>query len=347
MKKGYISLGLCLLLALAALKQDSVAQMAPANDAMSGAGLAEAGEKTRQALMDGDYKTLYGMMDVAAVGQMALLQEKFIVALDESGMSDEDAKKFAEQLDQRGEFAIQGVNGLRNLTEVEFFGLMSGILTSRTARPVENAALRWHLVGKGVGVQEPRNKKLRRMAIMNWVGGLVYSNRKDESVSLLFTLDGKDWKLTYYEVDAKGADFDFAKLLEYADKWDKVSFKWTGTSRARMAEGEQLLGSVRDATRVQYSKTGVAPKKISDFQKLASFEGEYYAIEDTVYKVSDQEAAVFVKPGDAADAWGLLVFEWASGNSSIEWFETEADRDGKVQELADTAKKKKDAEGGK
>jgi hypothetical protein len=338
MKKANIWLGLCLLLALAAFKQDSNAQIAPANDAMLGAGLAEAGEKARQALLDGDYRTLHGMMDAAALGQMALLQEKFSVALDESGLSDEEAKKFAEQDDPRGELGVQGVGGLRNLTETEFFGLISGMLAFKAARPVENAALRWHLVAKGVGMQEPRNKKLRRMAIMNWVGAVAYANRLDETVSLLFSLDGKDWKLAYYDVEGDDIDLDFARTLEHADKWDKDSFKWTGRTRAMMAEGEQLLGSMRDYCRVQYAKTGEEDEVAKFFDvkvKEGNFEGMYYDVQGFHKSLpgSDFDAAVEAHPEDKSLPWALIQFKWASGESKIEWFDTRADLDARVAKL--------------
>lgn len=56
----------------------------------------------------------------------------------------------------------------------------------------------------------------------------------------------------------------------------------SNTRDARRAEGEQLLNSARDASRVHYAKTGYAPARLSDFTDPYLFEGLYFAVDDNI-----------------------------------------------------------------
>jgi hypothetical protein len=340
MKKSHVWLGLCLLLALAAFKQDSVAQAAPANEVMAGAGLAEAAEKARDALNDSDYKSLHEMLDAPVRGQLALLQEKFIYALEELKVSDESAMDLAKSQDPRGTLGISDVAGLRALGETDFFGFISGMLARASSRDAGNAALRWHLVAKGVGVVDSRNKYLRRMDLLNWVGAVTFANRANETISVQFSVDGQAWKLAYYSIDAadRSGDLDLGRLLEFIDKWDKDTFKWPAATRARMKEAEQYLGSARDFLRVTYSKTGEESevnKPFEDEIATGAFDGESYVIRKCHpgLTISEYDAAVEAHPTNAADPWGLITFKWASGASKVEWFDTKADLDARVTKL--------------
>jgi prepilin-type N-terminal cleavage/methylation domain-containing protein len=92
----------------------------------------------------------------------------------------------------------------------------------------------------------------------------------------------------------------------------------SNTRDARRAEGEQLLGSARDATRVQYSKNGTAPATISSFQTLAGFEGKYFKIVDTITATATT-GAISTNAGAGSDGTGTITFQWASGQSTIVW----------------------------
>jgi prepilin-type N-terminal cleavage/methylation domain-containing protein len=92
----------------------------------------------------------------------------------------------------------------------------------------------------------------------------------------------------------------------------------SNTRDARRAEGEQLMGSARDATRVQYSKTGTAPALISSFTPVAGFAGEYYTINDAITSTAT-DGTIGATAVSASDGNGTINFQWASGNSSISW----------------------------
>jgi hypothetical protein len=333
MKKAHVWLGLCLLLGLAAFNQSTSAQTGPENEAMAGVGLAEAGEKARDALLVGDYRTLYALLDAPTSGQVALSRDKFLHLLDNSDMTDESAKEFAQDRDPRGELGITSVATLTGLTEEQFFGLTSGLLEFHTERTPEQLALRWHLVQRGVGMFEP-NSWGRRRNMFHWGGTTTYANRADELISLAFTLERSEWKLADYRFEGKGAGFSFTDMIQESLKWGPDSFKWTSRERAMMVEGEQVLGSARDRARIRYATTGKAPAALSEFEELEAFAGKHYAAEDKVHLLtSESDAAVLVKPTGKARAWGLIRFKWSSGESTVEWFDTQADRDARLAKL--------------
>lgn len=90
------------------------------------------------------------------------------------------------------------------------------------------------------------------------------------------------------------------------------------TTDARRAEGTQLMGAARDATRVEYSKTGTSPANISSFTTLSSFAGQYYTVDDVITD-NGPDADITATAASAQDGDGSINFEWASGKSSITW----------------------------
>ena len=96
----------------------------------------------------------------------------------------------------------------------------------------------------------------------------------------------------------------------------------SNTRDARRAEGEQLLGSARDAVRVEFSKNGTAPTKVSDAQPLTAFTGKYFSILDPIAaKTVNGGAGGSIKTNtpSATDGTGTMDFQWASGFSTITW----------------------------
>lgn len=96
----------------------------------------------------------------------------------------------------------------------------------------------------------------------------------------------------------------------------------SNTRDARRAEGEQLMGSARDFSRVEYSKAGVAPANLAGAGTNA-FKGKYYTVDQTAGPAASGVAGYDVKlqatPTSATDGTGTIHFVWTSGNSSIQW----------------------------
>ncbi|MBZ0136234.1 MAG: hypothetical protein K8I27_07670 [Planctomycetes bacterium] len=338
MKKSTIWLGLCVLLALPSFGDKPAAQIGPSSGAMAGAGLLEAAEQARDALSTADYKSLYNLLDASARGQVALCHEKFVQHLDSSDMTDEQAKNFAEAHDPGGHFGVNSLTGLRNLTEVQFFGLLSGLLDLQSQRPPEVLVLRWHLVSKGIGLMQPSSRTLRRMDLLAWGGAAAFQNRADETIVLSFSLEGSDWKLTFFRIDTQTGQVDFEDVAKQSNDWDSDVYKYSSVERARMSEGEQLLGSARDFSRVEYSKTAetdAVAKKFPEFVESGYFEGKYYHVKSLHVEMGEcaYDAAIETEPQVQGDPWGLILFRWDSGQSAFEWFETKAALDARIKDL--------------
>ena len=338
MNKSTIWPGLCLLLALNSFGSATTAQLGPANDAMAGEGLVEAAESARDALDTANYKTLYDLLEAGAKGQIALYHEKFVYHLNDSDMTDEQAKNFADSHDPNGHFGVTSVTGLRNLTEVQFFGMMSGLLELQSLRPPETLTLRWHLVGKSVGLTQRGARRLRGLDMIPWGGAVAFQNRADESILLAFALEGNEWKLSFFNIDTKTGDVDFDDFVKLTEDWDSDVYRYTSIQRARMAEGEQLLGSARDYSRVEYSKTGAVDavaEKFPEFVEGGDFEGKFYHVKVLHADMENcsYDAAIETHPQTDGEAWGLMLFHWASGRSKVEWFESKAEMDARISDL--------------
>ncbi|MCA8935346.1 MAG: prepilin-type N-terminal cleavage/methylation domain-containing protein [Planctomycetes bacterium] len=97
----------------------------------------------------------------------------------------------------------------------------------------------------------------------------------------------------------------------------------SNTRDARRAEGEQLLGSARDALRVEYSKTNTAPASVFAPASMtaANFVGSYFKVNDA-YGTAAGSFNVGITAQNVtgtADGTGTMSFYWTSGESTIAW----------------------------
>lgn len=333
MTKPLVPMTLCLLMGLALLMNSSEAQVAPTNDAMSGNGMGESAKRALRAIEQADYAAFHRLLDAAAQGRVALAQERFLDLLDSGGVTDEQAVKLAENHDPGGKLGVSAAADLRNLTEAQFFGLMSGILAADAQRRPEHRILRWHMVTRNVGLVEP-SRRLGGGRVMPWGGVVGFENRAEETFVLLLTLEEGEWKVADYKLQADGVSLDFGELTGV--DWDRDRFTWTSRERAMMAEGEQLMGTARNHCRVEYSKTASEKEAKETFEKegLEKYDGQYFRVVKVhIGLKSDYDAAIEVRPQGDAKAYGLMLFKWASGESRIEWFTTQAELDQHLEEL--------------
>ena len=98
----------------------------------------------------------------------------------------------------------------------------------------------------------------------------------------------------------------------------------SNTRDARRAEGEQLLGSARDALRVEYSKTNTAPASVFAPASLSvgNFTGSYFKVNDAYGTAAAAKYNVGIEAVNVtgtADGTGTMSFIWSSGESTITW----------------------------
>lgn len=97
------------------------------------------------------------------------------------------------------------------------------------------------------------------------------------------------------------------------------------TRDARRGEAEQMMATMRNQARVQYSKLGTAPANltaagVTEDQRT----GKYFLITDTIGAYTGSEtadAAINCTPnaGNASDGNGSLGFNWDDGFSAVNW----------------------------
>lgn len=340
MKKAHIWLGLCLLLALALMHESPAAQESDPNRA----GTRAMGEKIRSALVSGDYNTVYSNLRPAARGRVALLHEIFVHQLAESDFDDNKAAALAKDLDPSGKLAMQGTADLRALSEVDFFGLASGLLRFAATRKVEQASLAWHLVEQGTAYQsEFFGEEVAGLQFYTSGLAVAYANRAGEQIGVLFEREGGALLIVGFTIQAEDQELTLDALGKESGGTLNRLLQGATTLSAKRSEGEQLLGSARDYCRVEYSKTGDAAAVSKPFAELVeegTFDGEYFTVREYHAKLegAGYDAAFEAHPVEQGDGYGLIMFKWADGSSKIEWFDTKTQLDKRVEEIKEGPK---------
>ena len=343
MRKAHVWLGLCLLLGLALMQGKPAAQ----NADVSPAAVRSAGENIRSALVSGDYSAVYLKLRPAARGRVALLYERFKYELRKSKMNDDGAAALAKSLDPNGKLAIQGLKDLEALSEVDFFGLASGILRFPATRKAEQVNLTWYLVEQGQaynsGIFDQNTAGLSFFQSGPAVG---YENRDGEQIGIVFEQEGAALLIVTYSVHTEDGEMSF-RGLELGAAGDGGALRRLlhggAPDSVKRSEGEQLLGAARDFCRVEYSKTGdksAVGKPFATQVENGTFDGVNYGVRTyhAGLEGSEFDAALEVHPLDGDSGYGLMTFKWASGESEIEWFETKSELDERLTELKDGPK---------
>ena len=109
----------------------------------------------------------------------------------------------------------------------------------------------------------------------------------------------------------------------------EVKPKPAANTKERRAEGETMLGSMRNHARVAYAKMGAAPKTLTGAVDAggsnateSDLKGKYCKVWDKVYEVKDdpKRAALIAEDTEGGDGFVILKFEWAAGGSDFKWY---------------------------
>lgn len=94
----------------------------------------------------------------------------------------------------------------------------------------------------------------------------------------------------------------------------------SNTSDARRAEGEQMMGSARNMARVQFSKTNLVPRRLSDCgMDRFDREGMYYRVNDPIGGSGDTGIITCTPIQTTSDGQGKMTFAWNEGGGTITW----------------------------
>lgn len=101
----------------------------------------------------------------------------------------------------------------------------------------------------------------------------------------------------------------------------------SNTAEARQAEGEQMLGSMKNFARVAFAKTGMAPTRLTGpigsggagcGVSPAELEGLYYRVEDRVENPAAGTGELYAKPKTGGKE-GSLRFQYNGGEGKFTW----------------------------
>jgi len=327
MKKVSLVLAAAVLFLLAGAQVRVHAQAAPDGEA-----LFSRADGVRKALLTGTHDELYNSLAPWLRGRAELNLEKVQDMLAEhlAGLTPEkraqDEKEFLrdlEKADPEGKLGITSFADLQKLSAAKFLALeLKTPMLQSSAELKPNRDARWHQVERTIySATEEMEVNGEWLEVQRTRGYVRFANKLGNQCTVHAVAEANVWQIVDFELNL-GDDSRIS--LSDADFIDEEGVEGN-TRDARRAEGEQLLSSARDWSRVQYSKTGEAPKTISATQDLKSFEGTYFRVRDTIYKKPDAErGGLVVEPiENIEDGWGALYFDYASGKSDFKWYETE------------------------
>lgn len=301
---GVLMVALLAALCLFSLRDNTQAQFGPKADQPNDAAMEATARVTQASIDSGDYEGLFKLLAPWMQETTQLMHDTAIASLGTSADDDADVKAQAETLDPGNKLGVDSVARLKALSTPEFFGLVSGMLEyAHSQKPGK-----WYWVSLDEGLSEDRRN---RSNVLGWAITVVF--QRVDTTTLKVSL--RSFNGEFRVVDFSISDSDERRLV-LSDAVSPGGSKTHGMfgSSARVSEGEQLLGSARDWSRVQYSKTGTAPAKLENPEQ---WEGKYYSVLEDIHLTGETGAAFVAQPKQASGRWLLIEFEWASGRSTI------------------------------
>ena len=130
--------------------------------------------------------------------------------------------------------------------------------------------------------------------------------------------------------DNKSLEERVAELEKKVQKLEEYIAKLE--AEKKLADVEQLLGSMRDQARVQHAKMGSYPRDLVATCGVAKDElsSETHTVRDEVFFVienrrsRERSAALVADPKEKGGKYGVLTFVWGWGGGTLKWYDTEA-----------------------
>lgn len=186
-------------------------------------------------------------------------------------------------------------------------------------------AAKWHEVNRATyKANRTVAGQLSDEPVEQLVGIISFANRFHDIVLVSCVAAADTWQVTGFWAILGDWHLDLNDSEMMVDP--TIKNIEANTEAAKKTEAEQLMGSGRDHSRVQYAKTGSAPKQFSDsmedFEDM--FTGVYFKLRDTIYKKPDMErGAIVAEPVDDEDlGYAALYFNYVDGESEVEWYDT-------------------------
>lgn len=251
---------------------------------------------------------------------------------------------YFKSMNPRNRFTLNGPEDIRALADHEYFGLRAGIYK---LEGIEGAAElmsgEWFVIDRKVGIGQSREDSMaREIMILQTIGTVAFQNVEGSTVVVVAVAEGNLWFITDViwdlAVDSDGEGSIGGILGSGRRTTARVATTSSpGSWRAQRAEGEQILGSMKNMARVHFAKMGTAPDTLSDARVEASHRaGKYYTARDKVWS----KGTLTVLAADANDGSGagvIMIFKMDSGQSRAEHFESKAEMERRIEEVLEEA----------
>lgn len=320
---GLLMVAMLAALCLFSLRDNTQAQFGPKADQPNDAALEATARAAQTSFLGGDYEGLFKLLAPWMQDRVRMMHDLTIAELvaEADPNVDAEVKEQAAELDPGNKLAVDSLARLRALTMPEFFGLVSAVLTLSH----ENKGGRWYFVDLGQGLDQ---RSSGRGDFLAWGVKAVFQQVDGSSFEIVMRPFGGEFRVI--DLIVRGEEWDrflLSDALSISERSNAVKF---GASR-KITEAELLLKSARDWSRVEYSKNGQNPGKISNPEY---FDGKYYEVLDEIYGISDNMAALVAKPKQGSGKWLMILFDWASGKSHITHHASKADVVKEIERLS-------------
>ncbi len=250
-------------------------------------------------------------------------------AKDEEVKAKQEAEmvKWVHEHDPADRYKIRTYDDMLALKSHQLFALICGQLRLQGNDKVkERRAAKWHLVNRTVYQTVEKNHT-------RTYGEVSFANRFEDVLVVHCVAETEnDW----YVVDIAGQVGSEKIKCEFPSPVAGTNL--TNIRDAKRAEGEQLLGSLKNQARVSYAKTGSAPSTFTGKTKdggcdvnAAELVGKYCQVRDKVWGKGNRAAlACEGTEGNESVGYCLLSFTWTGGDGTFTWYDTEEELDAAI-----------------
>lgn len=314
------------------------AQATPSGDALK-----TVADNLRNALLSGTPEELLNQLAPWLRGRVELFDERLPDELKEmlEEFPEEERAEFEEMFkaamvedaairDPKGVLGIKTFDDILALSPAQMYSMDLGHLQFHADEEVAaHRTAKWHEVNRAIFTRTEDLEWTDEDEIERTYGKISFVNRFLDIIEITCVAEGSTWQVI--DFNTMIGDWDL-ELFESEMMEDPTFEIFEGeVVDAKRSEAEQLLGSARDQARVEYAKTGAAPKALTDSMSEEDFEayftGVYFKLRARIYKKPDMErGAIVAEPvDDESLGYGVLYFNYAEGGGDFEWYDSEED----------------------
>lgn len=247
-------------------------------------------------------------------------------------------------MDPARKLSITSTQDFIGLSSAQIFGLFYGMYRIATDSELSSQlASEWFVTRRAVG--EGGFDDWQRVRLGLYIaeqGGYVrFENLDGLELVVCAVADTGQWHVqeVFFQRGRSGATTTLDSMFDQIDK--ATIGPDEEVRRAKMAEGELLLGSLKGQARVAYAKAAVQPRKLTGAigeKELgcgvvqSEMDGKYYKIRDTV-RGSKGWGAMIAEPKEEGLKWQLILFKYTGGDGEFRQYDSETELLSDLQDL--------------